>query len=265
MNIIPIFYDTTSRKSILTFSKPSEVEEHGPDSIVKLAKDAKLDHVYCIGDTFHSFMEAQKNCKSEGISHHFGLEVWICNDVNDKSDESRWTEHKIIIWALNSAGYEDLVKIYTTIRSTRDNFYYHFRYDLDKLKALWTDNLMITLPFFDSFIAANALKWGAKIVPNFPVAPVFMREVDTGIITENQINLAIDRFQEVNHWDEMKVKTVYYAKAEDFKAYTVYRTIEKQSEFSNPDIEFFSSNKFSFENWKENEGIVIEPAAQPAK
>ena len=131
-NIIPLFYDHSSGKSILTYWKENECIEGGPQSIIKLAKESDLTEVFGISNNFHTFFEAFKNLKEKKINFRFGLSLIMCADTKDKNEESLKTNHKIIIWAKNAHGYKDLIKIYSACHANPENKYY-YKYDR------WTD------------------------------------------------------------------------------------------------------------------------------
>lgn len=250
-NIIPLFYDHSSKRSILTYWKEEECVENGPQSIVKIAKNNSLKEIFGISNNFHTFFEAYKNLKEQNINFRFGLSLIMCNDINDKSEESIKTQHKIIIWMKNSTAYKDLIKIYTKCHADINNKYYIQRFDFNQLNSLWTNNLILSLPFFNSFIHKNTLEYGCDIMPNFPVLPIIFREQNSGLPFENLINKALEKYNKDGNMEEVKCKTIYYEKKDDMKAYMVYRAIENQSTFAKPELEDFCSNNFSFEDYKE--------------
>lgn len=250
-DIIPIFYDHSSKKSILTFDKAEEQIEGGPDSIIKICKENNIDKCYFVSNNFHTYIQAWKNCKKEKIQLIFGLELWICEDTSIKDENSVRNEHKIIIFQKNSEGYKDLINIYTACKTNLDNKYYKFRFDFNKLNKLWTDNLILVLPFYDSFIHRNLLSYGANIVPNFPINPILLKEIDSGIPFENLITEKLNEYKEKNNLEGVLVKSIFYKNKGDIKPYTVYRCIHEKTSYSNPGLSYFSSPNFSFENYLE--------------
>jgi hypothetical protein len=231
--IIPIFYDHTSLKSILTPWLAEECKPNGPQSFLKLAKEAGRKQVYFVSTNFYSFIEAWKNANKMGLDLIFGLELWVCKDAKEKSEQSTLDESKVIIWIENGEGYSDLIKIYTSVFAHVENKYYHYRASWSDLKERWTPNLKLSIPFYDSFLHRNVLNHGSQIIPDFPCAPFFHREIDSGLPFEHVINEAIDKY---NPGKEFEVKT---------------RTINLHSEFDNPELQFCCSDNFSWENYKE--------------
>lgn len=253
-NIIPVFYDHSSKKSILTYDKPSDVTAKGPRSIVKLCKDAGINEVYGVSDNFSTFITAYKNCRDAGLKFRFGLEMWLCDDAKVHTEESLDTEHKVIIFAKNSKAYQDLIKIYSACRTTRDNFYYKFRFDFNQLNALWTENLTLALPFFDSFIQKNNLSYNSRIIPKFPVKPIIFREQSCEHPQQSLTDTFLDSYNTDNQYEEVKTKTIFYEKRKHLDQYTVYRCIHNRgnkSDFDDPKLEFFCSPEFCLESYLE--------------
>jgi DNA polymerase III alpha subunit len=250
MNILPIFYDHSSKKSILTYWKDKELTANGPRSIIKICKDNNVNTIYGISNNFATFIEAYKNCRDSNINFRFGVELWMCDDAKVHNEESLNNEHKIIIFAKNSDSYKDLVKIYSACHASRDNFYYKARFDFKQLKPLWTNNLILALPFFDSVIANNTTSYNCHIIPDFPVAPIIMREQGTEHPMEETINRALDSFNSDDKYEEVKTKTIFYEKRSHFDEYTVYRCIHNRgASIEEPKMDYFCSPAFSFEDY----------------
>ncbi len=248
--VIPIFYDHSSKKSILTYDPIKDVKDYGYKSIVKICKDHGIKECYGVSDSFSTFIDAWKNCRKEKIRFRFGLELWMCDDAKVHTPESLYNEHKIIIFAKNSAAYKDLIQIFSTQRMTRDNFYYRYRFDYKQLNTLWTNNLELTLPFFDSAIAQNTVSYNANIIPDFPAPPIIFREQNSEHPMAQTINDALDHFNYDGHYEEVKTKTVFYEKREHFDEYTVYRCVHNRGAlFDEPKLEYFCSPSFSFEDY----------------
>ncbi len=249
-HIIPVFYDHSSKKSILTYWKEKELTPGGPLSIIKLCKDAGVKHIYGVSDSFATFIEAYKNCREAGIKFRFGVELWMCDDAKVHNEDSLYNEHKIIIFSRNSAGYQDLIKIFSAAHASRENFYYKARFDFNQLNALWTNNLTLALPFFDSFIARNAIGYNSHIIPNLPAKPVLFREQNAQHPMESSINDALDAFNIAGEYEEVPCKTIFYEKRAHLDEYTVYRCIHNRgASFDEPKMDYFCSPTFSFEDY----------------
>lgn len=253
--IIPIFYDHTSLLGVMTAWTPDECKDPtGPQSFLKLAKDAGLKKVYFVSTNFEAFREALKNANKLGLELVFGLQMWLTDDsINNHTDQSLKQEHKIIVFADNGAAYNDLSLLYTDCYTNQNNKYYKMRYDFKQLRKFWTKNLVLAFPYVDSFLAKNRLVMGASIVPEFDFVPkkdiVFFKEVDSGLPFAQLIDEAIESF--CSSYEVVKTKTCYYEKTEDCPAYMIFRGIQERSTFSKPELRWFCSDRFSFEAWKE--------------
>lgn len=250
-NILPIFYDHSSKRSILTYWKENEYQEGGAQSIVKIAKDNNLKEIFGVSNNFHTFSEARKNLKEIGISFRFGLQMIFCNDAKIHDELSIKSNHKIIIWMKNKESYKDLIKIFSSCYTDITNKYHIYRFDYKQLKNLWTDNLSIGIPFFDSFVHNNLLKFGSNIIPDLPCDPVIFREQNSGIPFEPLINSALDTYNKNKIFEEVNTKTIYYENKNDIKSYMVYRAIDNGGTFNKPELEDFCSNNFCWQDYKE--------------
>ena len=255
MEIIPIFYDHTSLLGIMTAWTPDECKDpNGPQSFLKLAKDAGLKKVYYISNNFEAFREALKNAKKLDLELVFGLQMWLTDDsINNHTEQSIKQEHKIIVFAKNGAAYNDLSRLFTDCNTNQANKYYKMRYDFKQLSKFWTKNLVLAFPYADSFLAKNRLVMGASIVPDFDFVPkddvVFMKEVDSGLPFAPLIDESMELF--CKDFEVINVKTCYYEKPEDCPAHMVYRGFQERAKFCKPELRWFCSDSFNFQSWKE--------------
>lgn len=244
--ILPIFTSHYSfGRSILTLDKPEKILEDSPVSIFSIAKTHKLGEIYLVESNMSGFVEAFQNAEENKIALRFGLKLTVCENIDDKSDKSFKTESKIIIWLKNSAGYKDLVRIYS--KAATDGFYYLPRISWNLLNEMWSDNLILSIPFYDSFIHKNLLENG-NCIPTLKIKPnVFIANME--IPFDHVLIPKYQRYAKQNNLEIMECHLVYYYKDSDFKPYTVFRAINNRSTFIKPEIDFFCSNMFSFESY----------------
>ncbi len=254
-DIIPVFYDHSSQKSLIVPWLPSETKEGGPVSMFTLAKEANLKEVYMVSRNFHAMIEAMKNADKLGFGFRFGLEVWVTDSL-EKNEQSTNNESKIIIWMRNSQSYKDLIRLYSKIYTNPDLKYYHFRADFGLIRTMWTDNLILSLPFFDNFAARNFLHYGAAIIPDFPCKPIIQREINTGLPFEGLLNQALDRYNSNKEFEEIKTKTILYKDYEDSVAWQVYSSIKNRASFSKPEADHCSSRNFCWTDYKKLVGLT---------
>lgn len=259
-DILPIWHDHGAKRSTLVYwTDDKELTPHGPKSIVKLCQEIGLKQCVAVSDTFSTFIEAYKAFDKVGIQYVFGLDLIVGGDLSIKSDDGKKLESKVTIFIRNSQGYQDLIKLFTDCHTNPDRkvngrISSYYRYDWGALKKMWTDNLSLALPFFDSPIARNSTVWGSQIIPDFPVLPILFREVAAQHPMEQTINAALDEFNKDGRCVEQRVKNIYYARRADLKANMMYRTIHRKSSFAKPELEFFCSPEFCVESFLELTG-----------
>lgn len=249
---IPLFKSHYSLgKSILTLAKAGSSEADEPSSIIDIAKKLSLENLYLVDDSVSGFLEAYKSCEDAKINLRFGLRLTVCDDIDNKTAESRDKEHKVIVFIRNSEGYKDLIKI-STVAST-NGFYYYPRIDCKILKNLWNENnLSLGIPFYDSYVFKNNLSYSI-CVPDFSFCnPVYFVEDNNlpfdGILKSKVEEIVSDKMLAV------KSQSIYYENKEDFLAYLTFRCISERTTLNKPNLEHCSSNEFCAESFKEKYG-----------
>jgi len=249
MKVLPIFTSAYSFRSILTLDKPEDVDEGGADSIVKICKEEKLPICYLVEDNMVGLLEAKKNLGKD-VQLAFGLRLTFCLDMEVKTEESRKTESKYVIFARNAKGYTRLVEIFT--KANVDGYYENGpRMDFKTLKASWSDeDLLLVVPFYDSFIHKNAATL-STCVPDFTfTSPTFFIE-SNGLFIDEVIERAINEFDKEGAYERQQVKSIYYKMRADFLAWQTYKCIKNESTLRVPNLTGCSSDEFCFESWKE--------------
>jgi len=186
--MIPLFKSHYSLgRSILTLEDKSEVDDY-PDSIIQIAKENKLKELFLVEDNMSSFLEAYTNTRNNNIKLNYGLRITITESIEDKSEESRSKNSKIIIFFKNNEGYSRLTKLYS--KASKEGFYYEPRLDYKALSENWSDDLLLCIPFYDSFIYNNTLK-NFICVPNFsftkPIVFIENNDLPFDIIIKNKM------------------------------------------------------------------------------
>jgi len=149
--LVPIFKSHYSLgRSILTLKPPKDTPEtDSADSVFDICDEAGIKELFLVDDNMAGFLEAYTNAESLNIKLIFGLRLTFCLDHSNKSEEGRANSYKNIIFAKNANGYKQLIKIYTL--AAQQGFYYEPRIDFNSLKPLWSNDLILTVPFYDSF------------------------------------------------------------------------------------------------------------------
>ncbi len=252
---LPIFKSHYSiGKSILTLKPSSKVEEGGSDSIIDIVQDAGLKEVVLVEDTMHGFLEAKRNCENAGIKLIFGIRVNVCESY--ESEKGRIDSHKVIFFAKNDEGVKSLYKIYSCIHCDHDS-----KISESDLKKIWDkDNLLMVIPFYDSFIYQNNFNYDANFIfdASFFDATFFIESngLPFDKILENEVLRFAEDKSVKNQFKVQKVKSIYYRNKSDFKAFQTYKMITNRAFGRPPSIhdtrlENCGSEEFCMESWLE--------------
>jgi DNA polymerase III subunit alpha len=246
MEVLPLFKSHFSiGRSILTL-EDEEKEENQPDSIIDIAKDNNLKEVNLVEDNMTSFLQAYTNTKKYNINLRYGLRISINDDMNERSEESRQKTSKVVIFFKNEQGYKDLIKIFST--AAKDGFYYEPRIDFKTLKSLWSDkNLLLCIPFYDSFIFNNTLR-SMVCVPDLEFTKPILFIENNSLPFDHIIKNKVLAYAKANKLEMLNTKSIYYKNSKDFKAYLTFRCINNRTTLNKPELSHMTSNRFSFES-----------------
>jgi len=247
--IIPIFKSHYSLgRSILTLKMPKEVKENeSSDSVFDICDDAGLEEMYLIDDNMAGFLEAFTNAEALKIKLVFGLRLTFCPDSSNKSEEGRQHSYKNIIFAKNAKGYKQLIKIYTF--AAQEGFYYEPRMDFENLKPLWSNDLLLAIPFYDSFLYKNKYT-DSQCVPDFSfVEPIFFVE-DNDVLFDKDMQDRVSDFCS-DKYETKQTKSIYYKDRKDFAAYLTFRCINGRTTVEKPNFDGMCSPEFCYESYLE--------------
>lgn len=251
--MLPLFKSHFSiGKSILTLDDPSSQKEGKSDSVFSIVKENKLKEVILVEDSLTGFLQAKKVSDSMGVKLIFGLRLDMCENAKlNPKEESNSSRHKIVIFAKNSEGCKLLNAIYSEAFSEAFN-----AVDQKILKKYWNNkHLALAIPFYDSFIFNNTMKF-SSCTPNFSFTkPTFFIE-SNGLPFDLLLRSRVIKYAEENKYKTESVKSIYYKSKKDVSALQTYKCITGRSfgnrTLSKPNLDHFGSNEFSFESWKEN-------------
>lgn len=249
--MIPIFRSHHSiLQSCLTVDeipKPEDLKESAPLSIFAIAKNHNLKETYILDTSFSGFIEAYKTSKKHGLSLRYGIQFYCCADLKVKDEAATKTEHKIAIWGSTIEGINALKKIYSVAQT--EGFYYHGRIDFEHIKKLWHPDLILTVPFYDSFLFQNLFYFDKNIVPNWgDIKPIFFVE-DHNLPFDNLLKNAVIQYAQSKDFEVQSSHQVCYYKKEDFFNYMVLRCIGERTSLDKPEINFLCSDEFGFDSF----------------
>jgi DNA polymerase III alpha subunit len=249
METIPIFKSHYSiGRSILTLDDENNGENY-PDSIIDIIKSNNLKELYLVEDNMSSFLEAYTNTKKYDIKLRYGLRITVTDDILKKDEETKNKGSKFVIFFKTEEGYKKLVKIFSI--ASKEGFYHYPRIDFKHLKSLWSEkDLLLAIPFYDSFIFNNLLK-GFLCAPQTDFTKPTLFIEDNKLPFDSLIKRKVIEYAKENDLETLNVKSIYYKSKKDFKAYLTFRCINIRSTLNKPELEHMSSSEFCVESWKE--------------
>ena len=252
--MIPLFRSNYSLKSVLTvkaYTEKATRSENRPDSIFDICRDYGHKDVFIVDNTLTGMVDAYENAKASKLNLRFGYRVNVCNDMTDQTDEAIKTESKIIIFA-KSGSYTDLITLHNL--STTDGINKgQPRLDYKALKKNWTKDLLLGIPFYDSYLYYNLLH-GRECVPDFGFTdPIFFSE-NNGLPFDGLLGSHLET--SVGDSEVVGAKTIYHRNYDDFKAYMTYRCILNRTTFQKPNLDHFGSREFCMESWAKATGTT---------
>ena len=261
MKVLPLFTSQFSiGKSILTLDKANEnSDESGPDSIFSIAKEYGLKQIFLVEDSFGGTFQALKNVGSVSSDTvlSLGFRCNFCSDIDAENDVLKSTTHKNVVFALNSQGYKDLIKFYS--KASTDNLRANKPYmDYSCVREFWTENLLLMVPFYDSFLHKNAL-YDGSCNPDFSAfgsSIVFAIE-NNDLPFDYLIERRINKYISSNPFDTVRTKSIFYKRREDFDAWATLRLMNNRSfgyfkaSLKECNLPNCGSREFCMESWAE--------------
>ena len=255
--MLPLFKSHFSiGKSILTLDSPKDYKDPNvsSDSVFDLAVSHDLEKVILVEDSFMGFLQALKVSEEINRELIFGIRFDICSDVNkiDLKSKSNCT-HKIIIFPKNKNGCGLINALYTQSRIHHNSWL-----DLNIIKKIWKDkDLMLCIPFYDSFIFSNLMKFQSCIVDFSFTTPTFFLE-SNGLPFDSIIKDGVLNYCNAYDFPIEKSQSIYYKDKSDFDSFLTYKLICSRSSFSGkevsiekPNIDHFGSDEFCFQSYLE--------------
>lgn len=245
--MIPLFKSTYSiGKSILTLDHPKETKEGGSDSIISIAQENKLKSVFLVEDSMIGFLDAYQKCKEHDIQLIFGLRISCCNSVSEEDKKS--SEHKIVLFAKNDNGVKNLIRIFS-LANKNGGFV-----DSVFLQNNWSNDLMLCIPFYDSFIYNNNFR-GKQCLPNFNFTKATYFIESNNLPFDHILKSKVEKWADARGEAVQQTKSIYYKNRKDFEAWQTYkclcnRSFGKEQSLSSPNLEHCGSDSFSWEAFK---------------
>jgi DNA polymerase-3 subunit alpha len=249
--VLPLFKSHYSLgKSILTLEEPFDKKGNPVESsIFYILKSNKLDTLVLVEDNISGLLQASKVAGDNKIKLIFGLRLSITTDCLDKCEANLNKVAKYIIFAKNTNGYKNLIKIWSF--AAKDGFYYEPCTDFNNLAKAWDEkNLKLAIPFYDSFLFLNTLESHSHVPDlNFTKKVTCFIE-DNDLPFDDLITQKVKTFAASCKADIIPAQSIYYTYPNDFRAYMAFRCISKRTTMEKPELPHMGSNGFNFEKWK---------------
>jgi DNA polymerase III alpha subunit len=241
-------------RSIITLDKPKGNLTDYPISVFDLIIQNNLKEMVLVEDSLSGLLELSKNAFDNKIKLIFGLRLSVCEDINHREEDYIKKRAKYIVFAKNSEAYKDLVKISTFANTT--GFFNSPSIDFANLKKLWNNNLILSVPFYDSFLYLNSFE-SHQHIPDFTLfQPTFFIE-DNELPFDEMLKNKVENFCKTNNFETLQAQSIYYKNKEDFLAYQTFRCITSRNvtgkiSLAAPELSHCCSNTFNFDRWLEN-------------
>jgi DNA polymerase III alpha subunit len=238
-------------KSILTLDDPITLKPGGADSIFDIAEENNLKKIVLVEDSLTGFLQAKKVAESHNMQIVFGLRLDMCQDATlDPKKEEQNSRHKIIVFSKNNEGCRLLNQIYSEAFTTLHN-----ATDSAHLKELWNDDhLKLAIPFYDSFIFNNTMRF-SNCTPSFSFTKPTLFIENNELPFDKLIKSRVSEYASSNNYKTELAKSIYYKNKKDVTALQTYKCICGRGfgnkTLSKPNLDHFGSDTFCFESWKE--------------
>ena len=209
--MIPIFTSHYSiGKSILTLNQPNLENTDGSDSVFDIVKENNIKQLVLVENSLTGFPQAFTTAKSLGVELIFGLKL-SCGEQ----------KHQVILFAKNARGCKKLNLIFST-KSAKDNCV-----SIPSLKENWSKDLLMVIPFYDSFIYKNLMQFENCTPDIKSFKPTFFLEYNNLPFDSMVREKTID-FCKANNYDTEEVKSIKYKNKCDLEAFQTYQCIPIQ-------------------------------------
>jgi len=230
--VIPLFKSTFSiGRSLL------RVED-----LVDIAESGEIKKMILVEDNFYGFRVINKAFLNTDVPMVFGVKLPVVQSSCYLEKPS-----KLIFFPKNNKGVAMARKLYTKCYTSEGECLH-----LDDLGGGELDDMSIGVPFYDSYVFNNIFHFG--------MCELSLDKYDHFHIEESndhpfdfQISAALKKLGVKTE----KAKSIYYRDKEDFEAFQMYKAIcsRKQGRvptYSNPRLNDFCSDEFSYESFLEN-------------
>ena len=211
------------------------------EDLVDIAQSGDVKRMILVEDNFYGFRVINNAFLNIGVPLVYGVKLPVVqSDLSEKSS-------KLIFFPKNNKGVSVARKLYTKCMTSEGEVI-----KLSELEPKDFEDISIGVPFYDSYIYNNIFHFG--------LCDLCLDGYDHFYIEESN-NHPFD-FQISSVLKKIGVKTetaksIYYRDKDDFEAFQMYKAICSRRQgrvptYSNPNLNDFCSNEFSYESFLEN-------------
>lgn len=257
-SVIPLFKSHFSLgKSILTLEKATGDVNNYPVSIFDLLLQNKLNTLVLVEDNVSSLLQASKHAAEHNVRLIFGLRLDMSENAEQKDEAILTRRAKYIVFAKNSQGYKALIKIWSF--ASQNGFYYSPSIDFKTLKSLWTSELVLAVPFYDSFLHLNTLCSYTHVPELEAFSPVTFFIEENEMPFDEIIYQKVKQYCSTNNYGFLPAQSIYYKSEKDFLAYVAFKCLHnrgtsQKSTLEAPELDHMSSSCFNFDRWMKRNG-----------
>lgn len=250
--VAPLFKSHFSLgKSILTLEKPSDDSEY-PISLFQLAKKNKLDKVILVEDGISGLLQASKVAEEIKVTLIYGLRIDVCDDMSIKDEPSLTKRAKYIIFAKNPKGYQALLKVWS--KAASEGHYYEPNIDFKTLKSIWTNDLVLAIPFYDSFLYLNTFCSHVHVPALEGFGPITFFVEDNNLPFDDALKARVIEYTTQNGYPIIPAQSIFYKSAEDYLAYVAFKCLHnkgftRKATLESPNLDHMTSDEFNFDKW----------------
>lgn len=241
-------------RSILQLSPLRSGEKNQPDqpdNIVDLIDEYSWKKIVVVEDSLGGFVPIYEAAKKKDCALIYGFRVSV---VEDGLRKEKQPSSKVVIFVRSEAGWKSLVKIAT--KAQVDYFHEEARTDWKTLQEYWTDELVLAIPHYDSFIHKNLCSKD-QCIPDFGTIRPFVFVESNDMPFDGIISRKSKEYAKAFGLETVDVKSCYYKNRQDLTFFMARKLMDRKTfgsggTIDEPNLDFFCSAEFCLESAMES-------------
>ncbi len=222
-----------------------------PTTVPDILKATGWKKLFVCEDSTAGFYPLYNIAKKNNTGLCFGWRVTVVENGNLKEFQPGG---KVNIWVKSEAAWKALIKLAT--KAQIDFFFEEPRLDWNSLHEGWHPDLILCIPFYDSFLHKN-LTTKYQSIPDFRELKPYIFLEDNDLFFDGIIRDAAIKYAKSFGLETVETKTCYYGERKDLVFFQGRKLMDRKSfgsggTIQEPNMEFFSSAEFCVEAALEN-------------